>query len=60
MRISWLAREGVNYRMCRSVDLQTWSEVPVSRKTGTGSQTEATDLNPPPRHPAKHFIASKS
>lgn len=48
MHISWLAREGVNYRMCRSVDLQTWSEVPGSRKTGTGIQTEVTDPSPPP------------
>ncbi len=46
-KLRWLAREGVSYRVTRSSDLKTWTELPDSRVTGSGAQAEAADSAPP-------------
>ena len=45
-KIRWLARSGVNYKVCWTSDLATWHDLTTSY-TGTGAEAEVTDSDPP-------------
>jgi hypothetical protein len=42
-KLRWLAREGVNYRVMVSANLNSWGELPNSRVTGAGIEVEHAD-----------------
>lgn len=50
IKIQWLAREGVNYRITWSNDLATWHVFPDSIVTGAGQDAEFIDPNLEPKH----------
>jgi hypothetical protein len=52
--LSWKAENGLNYRILFSTDLNTWTELPDSRRTGSGSTLTHTDTDLT-NHPRKFY-----
>ena len=44
--LRWEGKAGIKYRVLSSGNLTSWSEVPNSRRTGTGGNETATDPAP--------------
>jgi hypothetical protein len=51
--VRWEGKRGIKYRVMSSSDLQTWSELPDSRRQSTGQTESASDAQTPA--PARRF-----